>query len=386
MKISFSATNPCHLLGLAAAVADQGGAGTYYSGYPAWKLQAPANLHVQTHALRTTVVYGALKFLSPRWRPSGRTLFRWQDHGFDRAVGCSLEPCDWVHAMPGQCLETFRAARKKGILTVLNHATGPVRQWVQIMEPEYRRVGLRLTDYCPYDADYFAREAEEYALSDWHCAASSVVRAQLVAEGIAPERIWQIPYGADTTIFHPPAAPVARDGFRIVFAGQAGLRKGIGTLLEALTLVGRPEWRADFYGAVLDESATDFAAYRGAVPLHFHGPVSQRDLADAFRAGSVLVLPSLEEGFGLVVPQALNCGLPCLVSDRAGAGDLLRHRQNGSVFPVGGSEKLAEELTWWARNSRQLSEEFRWTTPASMLIAYSSEALAHASHVCTPYP
>ena len=232
--------------------------------------------------------------------------------------------------MPGQCLHTFKQAKTRGIRTVLNHATGPVREWVRVMEPEYARAGLRLTDVCPYDAAYFAREEKEYALADFHCAASTVVRDQLVGLGVTREKIWLVPYGADPAIFHRGENGPPRK-FRIAFAGQVGLRKGLRTLLRALELAGRADWQMHFYGAVLGEAQHDLGSYRGATPLNFHGSVSQSALADAFRKSSVLVLPSLEEGFGLVVPQALNCGAPCIVSDRVGAQDLLRHHENGSI-------------------------------------------------------
>jgi glycosyltransferase involved in cell wall biosynthesis len=376
MKISFSATNPCHMHGMAAAIAEQGVAGSYYSGYPEWKLGPAPGLAVRAHSLRTNIVYGLLKYVPERWRPPSRALFRWQDTGFDHWVGRSLERCDFIHGIPGQCRWTFESARRQGIATVLNHATGPVRQWVQIMEPEYRRVGLRLEDYCPYDEAYFAGERREYELAEWHCAASSVVKAQLIDEGISPERIWQVPYGADQTLFHRAREPLpSKEGFRLVFAGQLGLRKGAKTLLESLSLIGRPDWRLGCYGAVLEEAKHDLAQYHGAVPLDFHGAVPQKSLAEAFRAGSVLVLPSLEEGFGLVVPQALSCGLPVIVSDRVGAKDLVRHRENGSIFPVGDAAALAEELSWWEKNWRPATEEFTWKGPASTLIACSKGSL-----------
>jgi glycosyltransferase involved in cell wall biosynthesis len=375
MKISISATNPCHLYPMALELACRHALGVYYSGYPSWKLADKERLGLRTHSLRTTIVYGLLKFLPERWRPSSKSLFRWQDQGFDRWTGAHLAPADFVHAMPGQALHTFRGAKQRGIRTVLNHATGPVRAWVKIMEPEYERVGLRLTDVCPYDSAYFAREEEEYALADWHCAASSVVREQLIELGIDARRIWQVPYGADERTFYPDDR-VAPRNFRIVFAGQLGVRKGLRTLLEALTLAARPEWRIDFYGAVASESQHDLAAYRGATPLHFHGPVSQAALAEAFRAGSVLVLPSIEEGFGLVIPQALNCGLPAIVSDRVGGKDLIRQRENGSIVPVGESAALAAELTWWAEHPKRIAEIFHWSKPAERLIELSTIALS----------
>jgi len=378
MKISISATNPCHLFPMAVELARLGAVGHYYSGYPRWKLGDTDGVPIRTHSWRTNIVYGLIKFLPERRRPSSRNLFVWQDHGFDRWVGAHLVPCDFVHAMPGQCLETFRAARKLGVRTVLNHATGPVRDWVRIMEPEYQRVGLKLTDATPYDPAYFAREDEEYALADWHCAASNVVRDQLLARGIPAERVWVVPYGADRRIFHPDGRP-APGRFRIVFAGLLGLRKGLKTLLDALTLLDRDDWQIDFYGGVLGESNADLDRYLGRTPLKFHGPVSQAALADAFRASSVLVLPSLEEGFGLVVPQALSCGLPCIVSDRVGARDLIRKRDNGSVVAVQDPQDLASKLLWWSQHPRRVPEVLDWADCARQLESLSKAEVEESS-------
>jgi glycosyltransferase involved in cell wall biosynthesis len=184
-----------------------------------------------------------------------------------------------------------------------------------------------------------------------------------------------VPYGAQANIFHPADPP--RDGeFRIVFAGQVGVRKGLRTLLDALTTAQRRDWQMDFYGAVPGEARHDIDAYRGATALNFRGPVSQEALATAFRAGSVLVLPSLEEGFGLVVPQALNCGLPVIVSDRVGGKDFVRHHENGSIFPAGDAAALAAELVWWAEHPERSDDHFGWSQPAEKLIAFSTAALS----------
>ena len=364
MKISISATNPCHLFPMAVELARLGALGQYYSGYPRWKLGDTDGVPIRTHSWRTNIVYGLIKFLPSAAGParaissSGRitasTLGR-------RHLAMRLRSRD-AGAMP----RNVRAARKLGVRTVLNHATGPVRDWVRIMEPEYTRVGLKLRDATPYDAADFAREDEEYALADWHCAASTVVRDQLLARGIPAERVWVVPYGADRRVFHPDGSP-APERFRIVFAGLLGLRKGLKTLLDALTLLDRDDWQIDFYGGVLGESNADLDRYLGRTPLKFHGPVSQAALADAFRAGSVLVLPSLEEGFGLVVPQALSCGLPCIVSDRVGAKDLIRKRDNGSVFAVQDSQDLASKLLWWSQHPRRVPEVLDWADCARQL-------------------
>jgi glycosyltransferase involved in cell wall biosynthesis len=92
------------------------------------------------------------------------------------------------------------------------------------------------------------------------------------------------------------------------------------------------------------------------------------------RESSVLVLPSLEEGFGLVVAQALSCGTPCIVSEAVGAKDLLKNRENGSVFSVKDSEALSEELIFWANRPRRVTGDFSWTQPAEALLKLSESA------------
>ena len=140
--------------------------GRYYSGYPAWKLKAEQGWPITAHSWRTLMVYGLLKWVPEKWRARNRNLFLWQDIAFDRWVARNLERADFIHAMPGQARETFRSARKLGIITVLNHATGPVRHLVNTLAPEFARRGLKVEEETPYDAAYFAREEEEYALSD----------------------------------------------------------------------------------------------------------------------------------------------------------------------------------------------------------------------------
>lgn len=375
MKISISATNPCHLHPLARELEASGHLGCYYSGYPRWRLPGSETMPIRTHSFRTLVVYALRKFIRPRFRPADRTLFLWQDKAFDRWVATRLEPCDFIHAMPGQCLETFRAARRLGISTVLNHATGPVAEWVRLMTPEYERVDLHVSRVSPFDQAYFDRERQEYELTDYHCAASSVVREQLIRTGIPDDRIWVVPYGADPAIFHREEGAGRPSRFTIVFAGQISLRKGTATLLRALEKAGDRNWTMDFHGHVLPETRADLASYRGKIPLRFHGPVPQPELAAVFRRASALVLPSVEDGFGLVVPQALNCGCPCLVSDRVGAKDLIENHVNGSIVAFDNPDALLEELLWWEQSDRRPEKIHAWPEPARRLIATSEHAL-----------
>lgn len=374
MSISISATNPCHLYELALALNQDRALSRYYSGYPAWKLRPPAGFPVVTRSARTLITYGFLR-LPSRARPAPHRLFRWQDRGFDRAVATTLagDRAGSLHAMPGQALETFRAARSRGIATVLNHASGPVRQQLSLVAEEYRRIGLQPSEHHAFDNDYFRREDAEYSLADRHCVASSIVRRQLVNSGVPHERVWIVPYAADPQKFFPPAPGEKRNPMQIVYAGQLSLRKGLRIAFAAMEQVyASSPVEFQLYGTVSREMHSTLASAADRPWLRLHSPVDQARLGDIFRHAALLVLPSWEEAFGLVVVQALSCGLPCVVSDRVGAADLIEHRRNGSIFPAGDHDALAREITWWLGNPAVFAHRpLTWRDSASRLIELS---------------
>lgn len=374
MKISFSATNPCHVYEWALALHQMGKLGHYYSGYPRWKLKCPIDFPLKTASWRTLVTYTLYRF-PESIRPSHSTLFQWQDFGFDRAIAKQLETCDFIHGMPSQCAETFAVARQKGVRTVLNHATGPVKQQLALVEPEYRRVGV---DYQPdaiYNEHYLAQEQVAFSLADYHCVASSVVKQQLINDGFDAEKIFVIPYGVDADLF-PKSTEVVDGPFNVCFAGMMTIRKGIHYLLKALEAVGQSDWTLNCYGLPNSETEPDFQAYRGSAALKRHGTISRSELGQAFHKNHVLVLPSAEEAFGLVVAQALQAGTPCIVSDRVGSKDLIQHRVNGSIVPFGDADALAEELTYWEQNRIRTPNVYPWKDTAQRLVEVSEAILS----------
>ncbi|MFH1499091.1 MAG: glycosyltransferase family 4 protein, partial [Verrucomicrobiota bacterium] len=327
---------------LAKAWHGSGVLGAYHSGYPGWKLRPPAGFPLRSHAWRTVTTYAALR-LPRAVRPDDERLFRWQDGGFDRAVGKALrrEDGELVHALPGQALHTFRAARHLGVETCLNHASGPLHRQLQTLRETAEKAGQAPPREPVAELE---RRAAETALADWHCVASTIVRDQLLADGIGADRIWVCPYAADERVFYP-SAEKRPAGKRIVFAGQITARKGLGVLFAALRRL--PGATLDCYGPAGADAAAVLAGIDEPSRIRLHGAVPQAELGERFRAADLLVLPSWEEAFGLVVPQALACGIPVVISDRVGARDIVAHREQGSIFPAGDADALAGEIAWW---------------------------------------
>lgn len=118
---------------------------------------------------------------------------------------------------------------------------------------------------------------------------TAAIAAEVVARlGVAQERVRVIHHGVDRR-FTPADAP--RAGF-VLYAGHDGPRKGLDTLRAALP--GGAELKLAGPG---------------------HGYVGDEELLALYRSAAVLVLPSIYEGFGYPLAEAMSCGTPCIASD-----------------------------------------------------------------------
>lgn len=178
---------------------------------------------------------------------------------------------------------------------------------------------------------------------------------QLLALGFPESRIVLSPYTVDNDWWTSRAAEAdreaARDAWRIpshgvvvLFCAKLQPWKGPMDMLEAFSRANVPASYLVFAGdgplrSGLEQRARDLGIEDR---VRFLGFVNQTQLPSVYRAADLLVLPSYYEPFGLVVNEAMLCGLPVLVSDRVGAKfDLVQPGENGFIFPVGDVEALA---------------------------------------------
>jgi glycosyltransferase involved in cell wall biosynthesis len=147
-----------------------------------------------------------------------------------------------------------------------------------------------------------------------------------------------------------------------VFAGRVTREKGVFQLLEAYTQL-EPELRAQV-GLVLvgEETAKNELILMKSAAKIYPGKVifpgfAQRDQLAAFYAlAEVMVFPTLSDTWGLVVNEAMACGLPIIASDAAGCvADLVHDGENGYVIPSANVNKLAEAMATFARDPQLAS-------------------------------
>jgi glycosyltransferase involved in cell wall biosynthesis len=176
--------------------------------------------------------------------------------------------------------------------------------------------------------------------------------------GFTSDHIFLVPTAVDNDWWTEQAAKVDRDAARAawkipaegtvaLFCAKLQRWKGPLDLLEAFAQANVPNSYLVFAGdgperSNLERRATALGL---ADRARFLGFQNQSQLPSTYCAADLFVLPSLFEPFGLVVNEAMLCGLPVAVTDRVGAKfDLVRPNENGYVFPAGDVGALAAIL------------------------------------------
>ncbi len=179
--------------------------------------------------------------------------------------------------------------------------------------------------------------------------------------GVRPERIGFAPYCVDTDLFesqYVARSPgrlrdrlaIAHDSLVVLFSGKLIPKKDPLTLLEAVAgqpkIVDRSVHLVFLGDGPLRMPLERQAAATAPGRVHFLGFQQQEDLGDVYADADMLVLPSVyEETWGLVVNEAMQFGVPCVVSDRVGcAPDLIISGRTGAVFPHGDVSSLRDAI------------------------------------------
>jgi glycosyltransferase involved in cell wall biosynthesis len=202
-----------------------------------------------------------------------------------------------------------------------------------------------------WPSETFAAYVREPLLADLCIVTSSYTRQTLIENGVAANRIALVPYGVDLEFFTP--IQESRSKFTVLFVGHLVRQKGLHYLLEAWRRLKLSNAELRIVGG-LGSSHKWLSAYCGDAT--FLGTLEKDALRREYRQADLLCLPSLSDGFGLVVLESLACGTPVLTTTTCGASDLIRDSANGFVIPSSDLTTLMARLEWAARNRALLRE------------------------------
>jgi len=291
-----------------------------------------------------------------------------------------------VHSYEDCSLEQFREAKRLGKQCIYDMPIGYYPWW----EEKQKQLAREFADWVPeggLPSSRYVRpeqKIKEMELADLVLVACSFVE-KTIREFWPEKKIALAPYGVDGGFWAPVGAQhgawsgehggeergagsreqggeeqerlrdektkgLRDDKVRFIYAGGCSIRKGIPVLLEAwekaqlrdaeLTLVG--SWQ------LADSKLKELP--RG---VNFLGPVGPERLRELYRESDVFVFPSFFEGFGLVILEAMACGLPVIASECSAGPDVLDD-SCGRVIKAGEPEQLIESLRWFTANQDRL--------------------------------
>ncbi len=359
MRVSQAVFGVFHHFELAHQLRQHGHLQKIYSTFPWFRLKREGlpREYVETFPWYHTGVIGLARYgLYPS--PWTETLDWWSGLAFDAWLTRRIPETDALIAIAGAGLAAGRLVQSRGGKYICDRGSTHARYQGRLLEEEFRRWDIPLQTHDERDT---VREEQQYAMADCITVPSQFAARSFVAEGIAPEKLRVIPYGVRLDRFAPQAEPDP-ETFDLIFAGQICLRKGVPDLLEAFSRLRHPRKRLRMVGAVQQE----MRSLLPKLPLdrvEFLGAVSHAELAQYCSASHALVLPSIEEGFGMVQAEAMACGCPVIASTNTGAGDLftdgpLPDRKEGFIVPIRDPQAIADRMQQLA-DDPQLQQQMR---------------------------
>jgi len=256
-----------------------------------------------------------------------------------------------VHAYEDCSLWQFQEAKRLGKACIYDMPIGFYPAW----EGTQADLAKRFVDWLPsggLPSSAYVRPSQKQ--KEMHLADLVLVPSSFVADTIRAfhpnKTIALAPYGVDSEFWQVDERDNKSEVLRFIYAGQVSLRKGIPMLLQAWEKAELKSAELQLVGSWYLSESKRVSLPRGVTHV---SALSSEALRDHYRRAHVFVFPSFFEGFGLVLLEAMACGLPAIASAATAGVDVLTE-DSGRLLPVGNLDSMVDVLRWFNQNRHRL--------------------------------
>jgi glycosyltransferase involved in cell wall biosynthesis len=316
-----------------------------------------------------------VKSFWPHWRTSRIAAYllrkglisypdSWLNRVFGHWVASNVRKENWdvVVCWSGVGEETFHTLNSGNTLLVCQRGSAHIRTQSNLLEDEEIRTGTKLDRPTPW---IISREEREYSLADVILVPSSFVRNTFLEQGVLEEKVEYLKLGVKNDDFRPPQDTIetrperilSGAPIRVLNVGTFSFQKrmwDIKTIVDNLRS-GRFQFR--FIGPISLECKEFISSFKNAVT--FIPKQSQTELPNCYAWGDLFILPTIEDGFRMVLAQAPAAGLPILTTTNGARHDLVHEGITGWVLPIRDPYSFVDKLLWCETHREKLARIVR---------------------------
>lgn len=358
MRVAIVVHGRFHAFDMARALLAKGIETTVFTNYPTritarFGLPAERVVNCVWHGLAVRL----LQKISRRNRPM--PLEAWAHQSFSRwaARRVALAEFDVVHSFSGVAEELWQALGNRAVLKSLVRGSAHIETQFEILAEEERLSGVPVEKPSRWMR---ARENREYELSDQIVVLSGFARDSFLRRGMPPDKLALVPLGSELSKFRPePAQAAARkarilagEPLRVLTVGTWSRQKGVAYLAEVARQLAATH-RFRFVGSIAPDARA--LALEARQWVEFRPRVPQYELPAEYAWGDIFLFPTLQDGYAVVLAQALTAGLPLLATTNCGAPELIVEGRTGWIVPIRDVAACVARLQWGHAQRAQLA-------------------------------
>jgi alpha-maltose-1-phosphate synthase len=260
-----------------------------------------------------------------------------------------LKSADLFLFYNGCGLNSLRSFRKHGGVNVVEVVNSHVGYQEELLKEEYDLIGL---PWRPFHKAEFLRRNEEYEESDYIVVPSEFSKKSFLKSGFPEGKLIKVNYGFESRCYAREDGSVNADSLHVLFVGSISVRKGLRYLIQAFEKLDCAQKKLTIVGPFTSPSGLENISI--PVGVTFTGILRNEELKQAYSDADVLCLPTIEDGFGLVIGEALSSGLPVIATTNSGGPDVISEGVDGFIVPIRSADAIALKLQLLADDKDRL--------------------------------
>lgn len=346
MNVIYTAPNRAHHYKYAEALQDGGILSSFVSGFS--RFSSLSNLDSVGDKLHRVdilqnVFLASLRMKMPNYISEHLAYLAKIEQ--DNASSKYIKNADVFMFYNGSGLNTCKKIQKAGGIGIVEAVNSHVQFQEDILKMEFEKLNL---SWEPFHRKEKARRIEEYDQADYILLPSEFAKRSFIEFGFPESKLIKVPYGFNTNnvlnkgIGSPVDPIIRKENFTVLYVGSISVRKGLRYLIEGFKKLKHPNKKLILVGPVYNPDGLSGVSITSDIV--FKGVLKGADLNEVYQSADVFCLPSIEEGFGLVLGEALSFGVPLISTSNTGAFEIMEDGIEGFIIPPQDSESFRDRL------------------------------------------